>query len=178
MATLGFAMIHRRVLLLASVVIPLSLGVGCGNDQLTVTGEASVQMAADRTERLMFGTRVALEEDTATAAREGIVAGHCVLDQGALAPVDVAISRPGASGGLESYRVAAGLTEGGLVSATVDGVTLSGESADATCTISTLYASFDDRTAGVTVQCELTDGATTYPSSAELHFEDCFVPRD
>jgi hypothetical protein len=172
---LDLAMLHLRSVLLASVVLPLTLTSACGNDQLTVTGEAAVQMSADRVERFVFDQRIALEEDTRAAALEGVVAGHCVLDQGALTAVDVAVSRPGASSGMTSYRVSAGLVEGGLVTAVVDGIELDGESADASCTVATLYADFDAKTAGVQVDCELTDGTTAYPSSADLHFEECLV---
>jgi hypothetical protein len=153
------------------------VAAGCGaNDELTVRGDAAITFTPDYVERFTFDAETQLQKDDLAAGAEGVFGGHCVLSQGGLTAVDVEVERPGASGGLTSIRIQAEADEGGAFRAVVDGVAYDGTSDSGACTIRTLYAMHHDGTAGVEVDCDITDvDGNTATASADLHFTGCMV---
>jgi hypothetical protein len=165
----------RPLLLLFPLVLAAS-AVGCGNDTLSVRGEAAVAFSADYVERFDFEVDTQLEKDDLEAGVEGVFGGHCVLSQTGLTAVDVEIERPGAVGGLTSYRVQAAVDEGGQMRAVVDGIIYEGDSEGGACTIRALYAMHHDRTAGLEVDCTVLDAdGNAAQATADLHFVGCLA---
>lgn len=153
---------------------------GCaGDQQLTVSGEASVTRTAGAVERFNFPEDIALQRDDLAAASEGVFGGHCFLDPGGLTQIDAEVDRPRATSGMTSFRVQVSRGGGGAVRAVIDGQVYDGTSEGGACAITELYTVFDDGLAAVSVTCTLADAdGSAAEASAELHFAGCDTIAD
>jgi len=170
----------RTTIILLALLVPLAAGCGDDSDHLRVRGVANVELADGTRTGFDFPDATRLVDDSGAVGPD-IMAGHCIIEQGAAgsgARLHIGVGRPNASDlGLRSLEVTIdepGRPATGQVRAKVGEAEYVGVSG-AECTIEEAYLLMDDRIGGALVDCTVVaSGATeTAHAIADLHFAGC-----